>query len=69
MMIGMASPVREHSVDPAKAREVIDRHTAFMPRRFDVARAQAIAEIPADVAEDDVSLKVVPLEQCKIAHG
>jgi hypothetical protein len=50
-------------LDPRKDRGVIDRNAAFMHQFFDVPIAQGIAEIPADGAEDDFSLKVALLEQ------
>ena len=57
------------ALDPAKYGRMIDGDASLPQELFDIAIPQSIPEVPADRAEADVSLKVAPLEQGRIAHG
>jgi hypothetical protein len=61
--------LRRIALDPAKHRGVVDPHAAFPHELFHVAVAQGLAQIPPHGTEDDVSFKVAPFEQGRIAHG
>src|SRR5262247_4428509 len=50
------------ALDPAKYGRMIDGDASFPQELFDIAIAQSIPEVPADRTEDDISLKVAPLE-------
>jgi hypothetical protein len=50
------------ALDPAKYGGMIDGDASFAQELFDITITQSIPEVPADRAEDDVSLKVALLE-------
>jgi hypothetical protein len=50
------------ALDPSEYRGVVDPPTAFPQKRFHVAVAQRVAQIPPHGAEDGVGVKMAPCE-------
>jgi hypothetical protein len=48
---------------------VIDSAPTFPQQFFDIMVAQGIAEIPPDPADDDLTSKVTPFEECGLVHA
>src|SRR5712692_5588932 len=59
---------RRIALHPAIDRGMIDRESTFSHHFFEVTIAECIAEIPTNAQENDVGLKMTPLEGMLLVH-